>query len=67
MNMIPVRSSAIRAIGYDADTKQLGIQFTSHSTIYTFYNVPFQVFNELMASPSKGNYYHAYIEGNYRG
>lgn len=67
MNMIPVRSSAINAIGYDANTKQLGIQFTSHSIVYIFYHVPFQVFNELMAAPSKGDYYHRYIEGNYKG
>jgi hypothetical protein len=48
-------------------TQNSSIQFTSHSTVYIFYHVPFQVFNELMAAPSKGDYYHRYIEGNYKG
>ncbi|WP_354667329.1 KTSC domain-containing protein [Acinetobacter sp. Ac_5812] len=65
--MIPVRSSAIDAIGYDVTTKQLAIKFINNPISYTFYNVPFQVFNELMAAPSKGAYYHKYIEGRYRG
>lgn len=67
VNMIPVRSSAIDAIGYDADSKQMAIKFNNNPIAYTFYNVPFQVFNELMAAPSKGAYYHRYIEGRYRG
>jgi hypothetical protein len=67
MDMIPVRSSAIDAIGYDANTKQMSIKFNNNSIAYTFYNVPFQVFNELMAAPSKGIHYHNYIEGRYRG
>lgn len=67
MNMIPVRSSAISAVGYDATSKQLFIKFNNNPIAYTFYNVPLQVFNELMASPSKGSYYHNYIEGRYRG
>ena len=67
MNMIGVRSSAISAIGYDVDSRQLGIKFNNNPITYTFYNVPFQIFNEFMAASSKGGYYHRNIEGNYRG
>lgn len=67
MQMIPINSSAINAVGYDAETKQMVIRFRDNPLGYTFYNVPFQVFNEFMASPSRGRYYHEYIEGRYRG
>jgi len=68
MKMIPLNgSSAIVAAGYDAYTNQMGIQFTNNPTVYIFYNVPFQVFNEFMSSSSRGDYYHRYIEGNYKG
>jgi len=67
MQMIPINSSAISAAGYDAYTNQMVIIFRDNPVNYTFYNVPFQVFNEFMASPSRGRYYHEYIEGNYRG
>jgi hypothetical protein len=56
----------LNAIGYDANTKQLGFNLKPFHSLY-FYHVPFQVFNELMAAPSKGDYYHRYIEGNYKG
>jgi hypothetical protein len=67
MNMISVRSSSIYAVGYDPDTRQLGIRFNNNPKTYTFYNVPFQIYNELMAASSKGRYYHTNIEGRYRG
>lgn len=66
MEMIPVRSSAISAIGYDSSTQQMVIRFKGSGN-YTFYNVPPHIFSEFMAASSKGSYYHRYIEGRYRG
>lgn len=58
MNMIPVASSNIAAVGYDYDGSILRINFNSGWT-YDYYNVPASVYESLMNAPSKGSY-HAY-------
>jgi hypothetical protein len=62
--MIPVDSEAIRAIDYRGGT--LFIQFRSSATVYSFPGVPYRVFQALLQAPSKGDYYHAHIRGQYR-
>lgn len=63
MRMIPVSSSNIRSIGYENDT--LYIQFNNGS-IYAYYNVPENVYTELMNAPSHGKYHAAYIKNSYK-
>lgn len=65
MNMIPVRSTAISAIGYDADAMRMVIRFTSGDS-YTFCRVPAHVFEAFLASSSKGRYYDSRIKGRYQ-
>lgn len=65
MNMIPVRSSAIAAIGYEASTQRMVIRFTSGDS-YTFCRVPEHIFSAFMASSSKGGYYDRQIRGRYQ-
>ncbi|TCB80106.1 KTSC domain-containing protein [Acinetobacter sp. ANC 3781] len=67
MDMICVRSSSINAVGYNPDTNHLYIKFNNNPKTYTFYNLPFQIYNELRAAASKGRYYHRNIEGRYKG
>ena len=63
MSMIPVSSSAIRAIGYDGST--LYVEF--HNTgMYAHPHVPYSVYLGLMRASSKGGYYNAYIRGKYK-
>ena len=65
MEMIPVRSSAIRAVGYDAANLRMRILFTEgHS--YDFCRVPAHVYNGLMSAPSMGSYYNNFIKDRYR-
>lgn len=65
MNMIPVSSSAIVAVGYDATTKRMKIRFVEgHS--YDFCGVPEGIFNGLLNARSKGAYYNEYIRGRYQ-
>ena len=52
--MIPVRSSAIDAVGYDQDTMQLFIKFKKNQRVYTFRNVPVGIYLGLMQATSKG-------------
>lgn len=64
MDMIPVRSSAMTAVGYDPQTQQLFIKFHQGHT-YTFCGVPQAIHEGLMSSSSKGRYYLNHIDGKY--
>lgn len=64
MQMITVNSSAISAVGYEADTMQMRIRFKQGET-YTFCRVPQNVFEGLLAASSKGTYYDRHIREKY--
>ena len=55
MEMIPVSSSNIGAIGYDDNQSLLVIEFLNGSA-YEYYSVPSYVFDEFLNSGSKGQY-----------
>jgi hypothetical protein len=61
--MIPVNSSAIRAVGYNGYT--LRVQFHS-GRVYDHPGVPWSVYHGLMSASSIGAYYNHYIRGRYR-
>jgi hypothetical protein len=61
--MIPVNSTAIRAVGYDGYI--LAVLFWS-GRVYNHPGVPEWVFHELMDATSKGGYYTRRIRGRYR-
>jgi hypothetical protein len=65
MEMIPVISSAIRAVGYDASTRRMKIQF-EQGEAYDFCDVPEHVFRGLLAASSKGAYYNEHIRDLYQ-
>ncbi|MDZ4065168.1 MAG: KTSC domain-containing protein [Coriobacteriia bacterium] len=56
-----VDSSNIAACGYDADQQELHVEFIA-SGVYVYRGVPSYVFEELMASPSKGSYFNRHIK-----
>lgn len=58
-----VKSSAIRAVGYDPDTETLALQMATG--LYHYGNVPPKVHAELMASDSIGSYFATEIRGRY--
>ncbi|MCQ4638000.1 KTSC domain-containing protein [Anaerovorax odorimutans] len=62
--MCPVSSSNLVAVGYDASTQVLRVQFKSGT--YDYFNVPESIYNGLMSAPSKGQYHAAYIKNAYR-
>lgn len=53
----PVESSNIKAVGYDAATHTMQVQFASGT--YTHSDVSQQQYDAFMAAPSKGKFYHA--------
>lgn len=55
-----VNSSNLSSIGYDPDTETLEVEFNSGS-VYQYYGVSEVLYEELMAAPSHGQFFHAYI------
>lgn len=64
MQMVPVSSSAISAVGYDPDTQNMKITFTQGHT-YDFCRVPRNIYEGLMHAYSKGAYYNDNIKDRY--
>lgn len=65
MEMIPVRSSAIRAVGYDQATRRMRITFEQGDG-YDFCGVPLHIYEGLMSASSKGAYYNDHIRDRYQ-
>jgi hypothetical protein len=64
MKMQPVKSSNVKAVGYDPKAKTLSIEFHSGSK-YEFGDVPAATHAELMASASKGKHFNRKIRGQF--
>lgn len=61
-----VESSYIYAIGYEATTKTLEVEFVN-GEIWQYQVVPLDVFQKFEIASSKGNYYAQEIKGKYEG
>lgn len=61
MNMIPVVSSDISAIGYEN-----GILYVSFHAggLYSYQNVSIELYNQLMSAPSHGSFFARNIRNN---
>ena len=58
--LIPVESSMIQAVGYDAKTRTLEVVFNSGQT-YCYEDVPPKIYKGLLDADSKGRYMRAEI------
>ena len=65
MERQPVASSLIRSAGYDPAGSILEIELVEPNRVYTFYDVPYSVYDELMEAPSKGMYFNDFIRDLY--
>ena len=63
MEMIPVSSSNISAIGYENGT--LRVRFNDGSE-YDYYGVPENIYNDFLDSASKGSFLHQNLKGKYQ-
>lgn len=59
-----VASSTILSAGYESASETLEIEF-KNGGVYQYYNVPDTVFEQFMASDSKGKFHHVYIKNSY--
>lgn len=53
MNLLPVKSSNIAAVGYDAEARVMGVQFTNGTT-YHYPEVAPEVHADLVGAESVG-------------
>lgn len=58
-----VQSNNLKAVGYDAGTKTLRVQFKG-GRIYDYAGVPQDQFDELQKAKSKGSFFHSNIRTN---
>lgn len=63
MNMIPVISRNVAAVGYNSGN--LYVAFKNTGT-YCYYDVPESVFRALLSAPSKGSFLERNVKGIYR-
>ncbi len=64
MERYSVASSNIASIGYDAGTETLEVEFLSGAN-YQYYNVPQNMYDQLMQAGSKGRFLNTYIKNAY--
>lgn len=59
-----VDSSTVLSVGYEPTTSTLEVEFKT-GRLYQYYNVPEPIYQQFMASDSKGKFLHAYIKPAY--
>jgi XTP/dITP diphosphohydrolase len=65
MKRIPVDSSDVVAIGYDAKERILEIEF-QEGRIYRYLEVPQDIYDHFVKADSYGGYFNSYINGYFR-
>jgi len=61
-----VSSSNLASIGYDANNEILEVEFLKSGDVYQYFDVPQNVYNELINAPSHGVYFSANIRNDYK-
>ena len=64
MDRYSVASSNISTVGYDEQFETLEVEFLNGS-IYQYYNVPRNLYEQLMQAGSKGRFLNTYIKNAY--
>lgn len=65
MNRTPVSSSNVSSVGYDVESSTLEVEF-NNSAVYQYFDVPENVYQELISAASVGGYLANQIKGRYR-
>jgi hypothetical protein len=64
MRRKPVDSSTMRAVGYEAQSRILEIEFDS-GAVYQYIGVFTRTYRELLTAESKGRYFNSEIRDSY--
>lgn len=62
MEMFPVISKTVAERGYDAETKQMNVRFTS-GVLYAYYNVSQEEYDSIVNSESFGSKLREVVKG----
>lgn len=65
VEMESVESTCFSEIGYDEEYEILLVRFLESGSLYEYYGVPEDVYEDLLYSESPGGYYNDYIKGQY--
>lgn len=63
---VPVQSSNIRSVGYDAESQTLAVEFSS-GAVYEYDGLPADVVESLLTAGSIGSYFARAIRAQYSG
>jgi len=70
VSLVPVISSQLAAVGYDAAARELVIKFHGadrEGPVYSYDGVPLELAAALLSTPSPGSFFHRHIRsGGYR-
>lgn len=61
VEMVPVVSSNVAAVGYDEDHRILQVRF-HNGTVYEYLGVPATLYRALLDAPSKGSFINDHIK-----
>ena len=64
MDRNAVASSNLASVGYEEQTETLEVEFLG-GAVYQYYNVPLNMYEQLMQTPSKGRFLSTYIKNAY--
>jgi len=62
MTRVRLLSSMMASVGYDAVARVLEIEFAT-GAVYRYFEVPLDVFQDLLDAPSQGRLFHNRIRG----
>jgi hypothetical protein len=62
--MIPIDSTAIARVGYDTEKRILRVEYRS-GRAYDYFDVPPQVYEQLLSADSAGEFVNLEIKPNY--
>ena len=64
MDRLTVQSSNVASVGYDDNAATLEVEF-QNGTVYQYYGVPQNMYEQFMRAPSKGQFLNTYIKNAY--
>jgi hypothetical protein len=62
MDRVPIKSSALRSIGYDEASGTLDVEM-ANGVVYRYTDTKPETFHAMMAADSPGRFYHQYLKG----
>lgn len=62
--MIPINSSAVSAIGYQAGV--MAVRFHGNAKTYTMHGVPYSLFMQFLNASSHGAFWNRHLRGKFK-